>query len=94
MPTKKTTRKPAARRAKPAAQRKPRLARYIAVTGDLAAAMKGYQKVLQNIDAGKKIDVKAFDRTINAMNKAIEQFEALSDKQEQAVLDYVDGHAA
>lgn len=94
MPTKKTTRKPAPGRAKPAAQRKPRLARYIAVTGDLAAAMKGYQKVLRNIDAGKKIDVKAFDRTIDAMNKAIEQFEALSDKQEQAVLDYVDVHAA
>ena len=82
MPTKTTQRKPA--------QRAPRLTRYVAVVGDLAATLKAYQKLLQKIDEGKKIDVKAFELTIKALNKAGDQFDALTLKHEKAILDYVD----
>jgi hypothetical protein len=94
MPTKTTKSKTVASRAKPAAQRAPKITRYIAVTGDLAAAMKDFQKHLAIIGAGKKVDVKAFDRTLKAMNKAGEVFDALTDKYEEAVLEYVDRQAA
>ena len=83
--------KPAApRKPKAAAPRKLKIARYIAVTGDLSAAIKEYQTLLKAIAAGRKIDVKAFDHAITAMNKSGELFDTLSDKHEQAVLDYVD----
>jgi hypothetical protein len=86
MPTKTTKRRPA--------QRPPRLTRYVAVVGELAAAMKGYQKLLQKIDGRKKIDVKGFELTIRALNKAGDQFDALTKKHQKAILDYVDEQTA
>ena len=94
MPTKTAKSKPRARVARPVATRRPRLARYITVVGDLAAAMKTYQKLLQKIDGGKKVDVTAFEQTIKAMNRAGDQFDALTAKHEKAILDYVDDQAA
>ena len=85
MPTKTAKRKPA--------QRKPQLSRYVTVVGELAATLKAYQKQLQKIDGGKKIDVTAFGKTIRAMNKAGDQFDALTLKHEKAILDYVDEQA-
>jgi hypothetical protein len=93
MPT-KTSKTKVVAKPKPAARRKLNLTRYIAATGDLAAAMKAYQTLLKGIDAGKKIDVQAFDQTLKAMNKAGDAFDKLCDKHEQAVLDYVDNLAA
>jgi hypothetical protein len=85
--TKKTPVKPAA---KPAARRKLNLTRYVEATGELAAVIKQYQSLLKGIAAGRKIDVKAFDTTIKALNKAWENFDKLTDKHENAVLEYVD----
>lgn len=90
MPTKASKKTKTVAKPKPAARRKLNLTRYIAATGDLAAAMKSYQTLLKGINAGRKIDVKAFDQTLKAMNKAGEAFDQLSDKHEEAVLDYVD----
>ena len=87
MATKTATKKTAA--AKPAARRKLNLTRYVEVTGDLAAALKQYQGLLKGIAAGRKIDVKAFDATVKAMNKAGDNFDKLTGKHGDAVLDYV-----
>ena len=84
MPNKTAKPKTAPRRPRPA------LRRYVAVVGDLAATLKAYQKLLQKIDEGKKIDVTAFELTIKALNKAGDQFDALTLKHEKAILDYVD----
>jgi hypothetical protein len=40
--------------------------------------------------AGRKIDVRAFDAAVKAMNKAGDSFDKLTEKHEQAVLEYVD----
>ena len=93
MPT-KTTKTKAVAKPKPAARRKLSLTRYIAATGDLAAAMKTYQTLLKGINAGRKIDVTTFDQTLKAMNKAGDAFDKLSDKHEQSILDYVDSLVA
>ena len=82
-----TAKKPAA---KPAARRKLNLTHYVAVTGDLAAALKQYQGLLKGIGAGRKIDIQAFDAAIKAMNKAGDNFDKLTEKHEDAVLEYVD----
>jgi hypothetical protein len=76
--------------AKPAARRALNLTRYVEVTGDLAAALKQYQTLLKGIAAGRKIDVKAFDAAVKAMNKAGDNFDKLTEKHEDAVLTYVD----
>jgi len=83
MPTKTTVRKPAA-------TRKLKLTRYIAVTGELAAALKGYQGLLKRMADGRKIDAKAFDAVVKAMNKAGDNWDRLTEKHEEAVLDYID----
>jgi hypothetical protein len=88
MATKTATKKTPA--AKPAARRKLNLTRYVEVTGELAAALKQYQGVLKSINAGRKIDVKAFDAVVKAMNKAGDNFDKLTEKHEDAVLIYVD----
>jgi len=90
----KTTKTKALARAKPAGQRKLNLTRYIAATGDLAAAIKQYQKLLVRMWAGKKIDVRAFDQTLRVMNKAGDVFDKLTEKHEQPILDYVDSQEA
>ncbi len=83
MPTKTKARKPVARR-------KPSLARYVKVTGELAAALKAYQGLLKRMAEGRKIDVMAFDAAVKAMNKAGDNFDKLTEKHEEDVLDYVD----
>jgi hypothetical protein len=97
MPTKKTAKKKAttAKKAapanvKPVARRPLKIARYVEVTGDLAAALKQYQGLLKGIAAGRKIDVVAFDAAVKAMNKAGDDFDKLTEKHEDAVLEYVD----
>lgn len=75
---------------KPAARRKPNLARYIAVTGELAAALKAYQGLLKRMADGRKIDVTAFDAVVKAMNKAGDTWDRLTEKHEEDVLDYID----
>jgi hypothetical protein len=86
-PAKAVAPKPAA---KPAARRLLNLTRYVEVTGELAAALKQYQGLLKGIAAGRKIDVKAFDAAVKAMNKAGDNFDKLTEKHEDAVLTYVD----
>ena len=83
MPTKIAAKKPAARR-------KLNLARYVEVTGELAAALKQYQGLLKRIASGQKIDVNAFEVAVKAMNKAGDKFDILTEKHEEDVLDYID----
>ena len=83
MPTKTTVRKPAA-------PRKLKLTRYIAVTGELAAALKTYQGLLKRMADGRKIDAEAFDAAVKAMNKAGDNWDHLTEKHEEEVLDYID----
>ena len=85
MPTKKKT-----TTAKIAAPRPLKIARYVTVTGELAAALKQYQGLLKGMAAGRKIDVSAFDAAVKAMNTAGDNFDKLTEKHEQAVLEYVD----
>ena len=91
-PKKKTTapKRAAPPKIKPVARRPLKMARYVEVTGELAAAIKQYQGLLKGIAAGRKIDVAAFDACVNAMNKAGDQFDKLTEKHEDAVLEYVD----
>jgi hypothetical protein len=89
MPAKASKTKAPAR-AKPAGWHKLNLTRYIAATGDLAAAMKQYQKLLARMNAEAKIDVQAFDQALRTMNKAGDTFDKLTEKHEQSILDYVD----
>ncbi len=86
----KTSKSKTVTRAKAAGRRKLNLTRYIAATGDLAAALKQYQRQLTRMGAGRKVDVQAFDEALRAMNKAGDGFDKLTEKHEQAVLDYVD----
>ncbi len=72
------------------APRKLKLARYIAVTGELAAALKAYQGLLKRMADGRKIDAKAFDEAVKAMNRAGDNWDRLTEKHEEAVLDYID----
>ena len=87
--TTKTTSTAAA--AKSAARRRPNLTRYIEVTGELSAVVKQYQGVLKRIAAGRPVDPKAFDALAKALNKAGDNFDKLTDKHEDAVLEYVFG---
>ena len=90
-PAKAKAAKPVAKpAAKPAARKKLNLTRYVEATGALAAALKQYQSMLKGINAGRKIDVKVFDATVNAMNKAGDNFDTLTQKHEDDVLIYVD----